>query len=351
MSIKTILLSLVGGIATFLLFIKNLLFYTVRLRSFETSLLYNKIKNQKKLIIKDEFVGDKIDVPNTLQCFFSIKKGLVVKFSIEERVMHAGFKGTDKISNLSVLRWNKNKLLTFLEDLSLSGKDISEIPVYLVFPWDGIKVGHLTKSDDKTNKDYYNKTNYELVYNSIINKGLGMDKYCLNNKLGIILYGSPGNGKTSLIRHFAIKFNLPINVISFTQDWDNHDIIRVFGSITKPGIILLEDFDRYFDNSSPLLPNCKFTFDTLLNCLDGIYATLNKTIIFLTANDINKVDPSIRLRPSRFKHIIEIGNPDIPIITKILCEKLFLDTPRLAQKLYGSSLDQILNYCEENKNK
>ena len=54
----------------------------------------------------------------------------------------------------------------------------------------------------------------------------------------------------------------------------------------------------------------KFTFDSLLSVLDGVYNEYNQVFFFMTCNDINKIDVSIKDRPSRMKFVTEITGPN-----------------------------------------
>ena len=82
----------------------------------------------------------------------------------------------------------------------------------------------------------------------------------------------------------------------------------------------------------------KFTFDSILNCLDGVYNSYDKVVFFLTANDISKVDMALRQRPSRFKFVRNFDNPDAVLRESIVGS--------WASSLDGVNLDQLLRIAE-----
>lgn len=55
----------------------------------------------------------------------------------------------------------------------------------------------------------------------------------------------------------------------------------------------------------------------------------------MTANDINKIDDSLKMRPSRLKFVREFSNPDREIRTRILGNET------LADQTENMSLDQV----------
>ena len=102
-------------------------------------------------------------------------------------------------------------------------------------------------------------------------------------------------------------------------------------------IVLFEDFDNYFDDRKCILPseNIKFSYDILLNCLDGVYNDYKETIFFMTVNDITKVSDALKNRPSRFKYVREFGNPS----RELRCE--LLGSIEYADEVGDVSLDEI----------
>ena len=86
------------------------------------------------------------------------------------------------------------------------------------------------------------------------------------------------------------------------------------------------------------------TFDVILNGLDGIYNTYENVIFIMTTNDIDKIDDSLKNRPSRFKYVIDFPNPNLETIEKIL------GSYDEALKLEGMNLDQILTVKEYRRN-
>jgi ATP-dependent 26S proteasome regulatory subunit len=126
------------------------------------------------------------------------------------------------------------------------------------------------------------------------------------------LYGKPGTGKTRLIKYFSLKYNLPIYSIFLNPEYNNLDILVMFNDIPEKCIVLFEDFDNYFNKRECIMKNneVKFTFDSLLSVLDGVYNEYNQVFFFMTCNDINKIDVSIKDRPSRMKFVTEITGPN-----------------------------------------
>ena len=160
-------------------------------------------------------------------------------------------------------------------------------------------------------------------------------------KTGVIFHGDPGNGKSYFVRYLALKYKLPVYIVSFIPKMTNHSLIRMFSRVRGPGIVLFEDFDSYFEGRKCLMKDAEFTFDSILNVLDGMYSNPKGIIFFLTANDVRKLDPSIRERPSRFQFVRHIGPPSHEMIMRI-----FNDTDH--EELIGRSLDEILSLRDRN---
>jgi hypothetical protein len=141
-------------------------------------------------------------------------------------------------------------------------------------------------------------------------------------KRGWMLYGPPGTGKTALARAFAEDLDLPIYFFSLAQ-MSNNDLIQSWQSmqLNIPCIALIEDIDNVFDKRKNICQNTMgfsnmfqnqnnnnhnhndensnnsqiktpLTFDTLLNCIDGIDKS-DGVFTIITTNDITKIDAAI----------------------------------------------------------
>ncbi len=155
---------------------------------------------------------------------------------------------------------------------------------------------------------------------------------------GYLLHGLPGTGKTSLVRGIAEELDLPIINIDLAS-CDNQDLYRFWkrAAQAKPCIILLEDIDAVFRGRVNVVPNGELTFDTLLNCIDGIEKQ-SGIVLFLTTNHLEHVDAALGVtgpegstRPGRVDMVAEI--PVLDMEGRIKLAKRILKDDELAVQM------------------
>lgn len=156
------------------------------------------------------------------------------------------------------------------------------------------------------------------------------------NKLGFLLIGSPGCGKTSLV--YAIANETKKHIASFNlQDFSNKTFIRAMSRIEN-SVVVFDDIDSHdfthrrsikknitnvtsnvisstvqTNNVSTVQTNNvetslfikKITLDVMLEILDG-YNYLNNCIVIMTTNNPDILDEAL-IRPGRMDHVINFG--------------------------------------------
>ncbi len=205
-------------------------------------------------------------------------------------------------------------------------------------------------------------------------------------KRGWLIYGPPGTGKTALARAFAEDLDLPIYVYNLAE-MGNYEFSHFWRQMQThtPCIALIEDIDNVFhgrdnvachqqqsammmrryeekkkgaqsseDENIYSLLHSSLTFDTLLNCLDGVERA-DGVFTIITTNDIAKIDDAlgvprklengttevISTRPGRIDKAIELSYLEregkILMINRILEE-------------FPQECQEMLDYVEKNPN-
>lgn len=139
-----------------------------------------------------------------------------------------------------------------------------------------------------------------LVENFLASRDFYLEKK-IPWKRGVLLYGKPGNGKTSIIRTLISEYNFkPVTIAAGATDEAVREAFA-YAEEQSPSLLYFEDIDSLFEKG--------IDKSTFLNLMDGI-STKNGLLIVATANDVRKLTPNITQRPSRFDRKFEIPLPN-----------------------------------------
>jgi chaperone BCS1 len=187
-----------------------------------------------------------------------------------------------------------------------------------------IKCDHVNSIYKGINTLYLQKADYNKLFNSLDNfknrKQL-LQELGFPLKLGILLHGLPGTGKSATILAIASYLQKDLFFVDLRTVKTNKDLKMIFDHILtinlNGGILVFEDIDcatktvlkrdtEEEKNTTSILSDedSEFTLDYFLNVLQGTL-TRDNTIFIMTTNYVNKLDSAL-IRDGRIDVNIEM---------------------------------------------
>lgn len=310
-------------------FLKYIVTNSYRLDNELSKKIIDLIKKDAKFewVLLSQYTKDP-KFPDIYEAFVYVNN-VLFKISRTERLLTAGYSGKEELTTITFARWNKKIIDNLLNN---NNKYNNKIKIMAITPYGADRLGEINCCNTEL---YLEDELYQDMLKEADNVSAGVV-----NKTGFLLYGTPGNGKTQFAKYLAKKYSMDIIMMYLNPEYDNLSIALMFASIPPKTIVLFEDFDNYFNGREIILKNnqVKFTFDSIINGIDGVYNDYKQNIFIMTANDINKIDDSLKCRPSRFKFVKEFGKPSYATRIKIL------NNENEARETDGMSLDEVFSY-------
>jgi AAA+ superfamily predicted ATPase len=162
-------------------------------------------------------------------------------------------------------------------------------------------------------------------------------------KRNYLLYGEPGNGKTSLITAIAHKYDRPLCYLDLNSVTSDSSLRDFFSELPDNAILVVEDLHAIFDKEKPIKEDLKVSHSTLLNLLSGVLEK-EGVITFFTTNDVSKLSDALS-RPGRIDYRLEVKLPNKQSAEKYV--QLFFNDPSLVIEQYkeGKSYATLQNIC------
>jgi len=163
----------------------------------------------------------------------------------------------------------------------------------------------LPYTKDHTWEDLFLPEDIKGEIKGLVENFLASKDFYLQNRIpwkrGILLYGKPGNGKTSIIRTIMSAYNFkPVTIAAGANDESVREAFT-YAEEQSPALLYFEDLDSLLEKNVDI--------SSFLNLMDGISAK-NGLLVLATANNVKKLASNITDRPSRFDRKFEIPLPN-----------------------------------------
>lgn len=239
-----------------------------------------------------------------------------------------------EVFNISILTWRRNVIMRLLEEARAKAYPPDDDRLTIYSPrygeWDSEMRRRPRPANSVLLPDGLLESLIKDVERFISSEQWYVDRG-IPYRRGFLLYGPPGNGKSSAVAAIASELKLDICIINLgTSSLGDDDLTALMSKIPQHAILLIEDIDCVFEQRKSTEDNeSKITFSGLLNALDGVVASEGR-ILFMTTNHIEKLDPAL-IRPGRCDRRVLIENA-ARSQAKRLFTRFFPDQQDLAER-------------------
>ena len=157
------------------------------------------------------------------------------------------------------------------------------------------------------------------------------DAYGILPKIGVLLAGEPGTGKTLICKVIMAQSPGITCLTTNPYAFEGHPYIREYivelydlAEDLAPSIVFLEDIDQFAQSRAQHGYARGATLLSLLSALDGVEEHQG-IVTVATTNCLDTLDMAITERPSRFDRVIELNRPTLKERAELvssLCRKI-----------------------------
>lgn len=217
-------------------------------------------------------------------------------------LFHKGNQNEDEISFFVICdKANYEEYVSFRNEFDdwVSERDRDNLHIRVI---DGDDMPY-TKDNDW--QDLFLPEDIKSEIRSLVENFLASKEFYMKNKIpwkrGILLFGAPGNGKSSIIKTIISNYNFkPVTIAAGTNDEGIREAFS-YAEEQSPALLYFEDLDSILGNNIDI--------SSFLNLMDGI-SSKNGLLVIATANNVKKLAANITDRPSRFDRKFEIPLPN-----------------------------------------
>ena len=153
---------------------------------------------------------------------------------------------------------------------------------------------------------------------------------------GFLLYGPPGNGKSSLIRAVANELGMAIGTINLSEGISDSALHECLSEAGPETLIVMEDVDCIFDQRETTDDaSDKLSFSGFLNAVDGV-ASSEGRVIAMTTNHPEMIEPALK-RPGRCDRSEYVGPPNQHQV-KLMFMNFFPDCAEESAEAFGEKM-------------
>ena len=262
------------------------------------------------------------------------------------------------INSFTLTAFNRSKLEAFIKYVHQLGLDaenqVQEVKIH-THSWHRFDFSIVNKQSnlDELVLDDALRTDIKKDLEEWLNSEEWCRERNIKYKRGYLLYGTPGNGKTSLIAAISRYTKMDVYILQLSSITSDNDLRGIITSIPNNSIIAIEEIDTVWHGRENVRENWSVTFSAFINAIDGLIDK-EGCLLILTTNYPEYLDPAL-IRPGRIDRKFGLHNATYDIVRQYLSKFYSIPieylTPTIldASKLKSHSMASLQNACLCNK--